>query len=238
MQDALSSVGSIPIGDSDIFFVPCSCQAYYFTLHISFHSPSLFTYQLMPVHMEVGDPGKVRYPASVGLPISPYNLSLLLDRVHKWSGVPYRGGFHRQPRRGWDEFPPCQCWRLGGVMFIRAILWILPNSAKALQNNMVVNQYKRCELFRRYHLQNIDNNATEESSEGVEGALVESDNQAGRPILDEAEVVPVRTTKRKASFDEINGESKSARKLSKKNTESQGMDFSTGWTCPQISQGI
>ena len=39
-------------------------------------------YYLGPVHMEVGDPGKVKYPASVGLPISPYNLSLFLDRVH------------------------------------------------------------------------------------------------------------------------------------------------------------
>ena len=39
-------------------------------------------FDLGPVHMEVGDPREVRYPASVGLPISPYNLSLFLDRVH------------------------------------------------------------------------------------------------------------------------------------------------------------
>ena len=80
---------------------------------------------------------------------------------------------------------------------------------------MAVNQYKRGELFRRYHLQNIDN-AIEESSEGVEGALLESDNQADLPVLDEGEVVPVRTTKRKASSDDNIGESKSARKFSKK----------------------
>ena len=58
-------------------------------------------------------------------------------------------------------------------------------------------QYKRGELFRRYHLQNIDNNAIEESSEGVEGAFVESDNQAGLPVLDEGEVVPVEQRKEK-----------------------------------------
>ena len=81
---------------------------------------------------------------------------------------------------------------------------------------MAVNQYKRCELFRRYHLQKIDNNAIEESSEGVVRALVEFGNQADLPILDEGEVVPVRTTKRKASSDEIIEESKSERKLSKK----------------------
>ena len=45
--------------------------------------------------------------------------------------------------------------------------------------------------------------------------LKESDNQADLLILDEGEVVPVRTTKRKASSGEITGESKSARKLSK-----------------------
>ena len=48
----------------------------------------------------------------------------------------------------------------------------------------------RGELFRRYHLQNIENNAIEDS-EGVEGAFVESDNQADLPVLDEGEVVPV-----------------------------------------------
>jgi len=90
------------------------------------------------------------------------------------------------------------------------------NSAKARQNSMAVNQYKRGELFRRYHLQNIDNNAIEESSEGVDSALVESYNQADLPVLDEVEVVPVRSTKRKASSDKNIGESKSARKLSKK----------------------
>ena len=65
------------------------------------------------------------------------------------------------------------------------------------------NQYKRGELFRRHHLQNIDKSSViEESSEEVDGALVGSDNQADLPVLDGAEVMPVRTTKRKASFDE------------------------------------
>ena len=40
---------------------------------------------LGPVHMKVGegggDPEKVRYPASVGLPISPYNLTDELEEV-------------------------------------------------------------------------------------------------------------------------------------------------------------
>ena len=87
---------------------------------------------------------------------------------------------------------------------------------------MAANQYKRDEIFRRYHLQNIDKSSViEESSEEVDSALVKADNQADLPVLDEAEVVPVRTTKRKASSDENIGDSKSARK---KNTESQGMD--------------
>ena len=104
---------------------------------------------------------------------------------------------------------------------------------------MAANQYKRGELFRRYHLQNIHKrSAIEESSEEVDVALVESDNQADLPVLDEADVVPVKTTKRKASSDENIEDSKSARELSKKNTESQGMDSWKGWTSPQISQGI
>ena len=89
---------------------------------------------------------------------------------------------------------------------------------------MAVNQYNRGKLLHRYHLQNIDNNATEKSSKGVEGALVESDNQADLLVLDEGEVMPVRKMKQKASSDENNGESKSARKFRKKNTEGQGMD--------------
>ena len=95
------------------------------------------------------------------------------------------------------------------------------NSAKGRQNNMAANQCKRGELFRRYHLQNIDkSNVIEESSKEVDGALVESDNQADLPVLDEVEVVPVRPTKRKAPSDENIRESKSKRK----STESQGID--------------
>ena len=75
---------------------------------------------------------------------------------------------------------------------------------------MAVNQYKHAERFCRYHLQNIDNNVIEESSQGVDSALVESDNQTDLSVLDE--VMPVRTTKRKASSDENIGESKSAGK--------------------------
>ena len=48
--------------------------------------------------MEVGDPEKVRYPALVGLPISPYNLSLFLDCIHMSSGVPHQGGLPGQLR--------------------------------------------------------------------------------------------------------------------------------------------
>ena len=81
---------------------------------------------------------------------------------------------------------------------------------------MAANQYKRGELFRRYHLHNIEKSSViEESSEEVDSALVESDNQADLPVLDEVEVVPVRTTKRKTSSDENIGDSKPARKLSK-----------------------
>ena len=75
--------------------------------------------------MEVGDPRKVRYPASVGLPISPYNLSLFLGRVHKkWGTSPSH--IARSAEAGnplsWGEFSPCECWRWGGVMFVRAIV--------------------------------------------------------------------------------------------------------------------
>ena len=80
----------------------------------------------------------------------------------------------------------------------------------------MADRYKRGELFRRYHLQTIDNSVIEERSEGVDSALVECDNQADLSVLDDVEVVPVRTTKRRASSDENTGESKSARKLSKK----------------------
>ena len=82
----------------------------------------------------------------------------------------------------------------------------------------MAGQYKRGELFRRYHLVNIDNNVIEESSEVADSALVECDNHSDISVLDEVEVVPVRTTKRKASSDENIGESKSARKVSKMKT--------------------
>ena len=63
--------------------------------------------------MEVGDPGKVRYPAFVGLPISPF-----LDGV---SRVLHRGGL--LGLLSWGEFSPCECWVVvGRVMFIRVII--------------------------------------------------------------------------------------------------------------------
>ena len=42
--------------------------------------------------MEVGDPRKVRFPALVGLPISPYNLSFFLDCFHM-RGRPAQVGY-------------------------------------------------------------------------------------------------------------------------------------------------
>ena len=82
---------------------------------------------------------------------------------------------------------------------------------------MAANQYKRGEPFHRYHHQNIDkSNVIDESSKEVDGALVESDNQADLPVLDEVEAMPVRTTKRNAPSHENIRDSKSARKLSKK----------------------
>ena len=44
----LEAMGSIPVGDSDFFVVPCSCHVDQFTFHISLPSsklPTLFTYQ-------------------------------------------------------------------------------------------------------------------------------------------------------------------------------------------------
>ena len=64
--------------------------------------------------MAVGDPRKVRYPASVRLPISPYNLSLFLDRVARSVGA-------CNPL-SWGEFSPSEYWRWGRVMFIRVIV--------------------------------------------------------------------------------------------------------------------
>ena len=55
----------------------------------------------------------------------------------------------------------------------------------------MANQYKRGALFRQYHLQNIDNNVIEESSEGVDSALVDSDNQADPTVLDQLDEVKV-----------------------------------------------
>ena len=45
-------------------------------------------------------------PPLVGLPISPYNLSFLLDFFHMRGGVPHLGGLPAQP---------CRVARLGGV---------------------------------------------------------------------------------------------------------------------------
>ena len=54
----------------------------------------------------------MRYPALVGLPISPYNFSCFLDCFHMRGGVPRLDG----------ELPGQPCWvtRLGGVSFIHA----------------------------------------------------------------------------------------------------------------------
>jgi len=61
--------------------------------------------------------------------------------------------------------------RLAGVMSIRAFI------------NMAANHYKPGELFRRFHLQNVEKNSlSEENTEDVDGASdnlsVESDNEA------------------------------------------------------------
>ena len=56
-----------------------------------------------------GDPRLVRFPALVGLPISPYNLSFFLDCFHMRGGVPHLGGLPGQPSR---------VTRLGGVSFL------------------------------------------------------------------------------------------------------------------------
>lgn len=72
-------------------------------------------------------------------------------------------------------------------------------------------------FFSRHHLQNSDKgNVIEESSKEADGAFVKSDNQADLALLDEVEVVPVRTTKEKAPSDANIRESKSAGKLSEK----------------------
>ena len=51
----------------------------------------------------------MRYPALMELPISPYNLSLFLDRIHMRSGLPHPGGLPGQPGR---------VTRLTGVSFL------------------------------------------------------------------------------------------------------------------------
>ena len=56
---------------------------------------------------------------------------------------------------------------------------------------MAANQYKCGELFRRYHLQNIYKAVSLKK-------VLKSDNQADLPVLDEAEVMHVRTTKVRA----------------------------------------
>ena len=49
------------------------------------------------------------FPALVGLPIFPYNLSFFLDYFHIRGGVPHLGGLPGQP---------CRVARLGGVRFL------------------------------------------------------------------------------------------------------------------------
>ena len=51
----------------------------------------------------------MRFPALVGLPISPYNLSYFLDCFHMGGRVPHLGGL---------PGPPCRVTRLGGVGFL------------------------------------------------------------------------------------------------------------------------
>ena len=85
-------------------------------------------------------------------------------------GVPHRGGLPAQlglvTRLAGVSFLHVKAeggvTRLTGVMSIRAFI------------NMTANHYKPGELFRRFHLQNVEKNSfNEENTEGVAGA---SDN--------------------------------------------------------------
>ena len=109
-----------------------------------------FSFDLGPVHMEVGTLRQVRSPALVGQPIYPYSLSFLLDRVHMLGEVPHERGLPGQP---------VQVTRFGGVSFLS--MWKLRSGITCLTGVII----ERGELFRRFHLQNRQN-AVEINSAG------------------------------------------------------------------------
>jgi len=89
-------------------------------------------------------------------------------------GVPHRGGLPGQPGRvtrlaGVSFFhvkAEGGVTRLAGVMSIRAFI------------NMAANHHKQGELFRRFHLLNVEKNSFSEETEEVDGT---SDNLSMEP---------------------------------------------------------
>jgi len=94
-------------------------------------------------------------------------------------GVPHRGGLPGQPGR---------VTRLVGVSFRHVnaeggVTRLTGVMSIRVSTNVTANHYKSGELFRRFHLQNVEKNRfTEENTEQFDGTgdnlSVESDNQA------------------------------------------------------------
>ena len=149
-------------------------------------------------------PGEVpRHGGVINLSIQSLFISWSRSHV-KWGTSPRRVA--RSTGAGnslsWCEFSPCECWGWGRVMFILVIVsefWILPKPAKTtwlLISTSVASFF--AEITFKTSTKAV---SLKKVLKKLMVHLWKSDNQADLPVFDEAEVVPVRTTKRKASSD-------------------------------------
>jgi len=124
-------------------------------------------------------------------------------------GVPHQGGLPGQPGR---------VTRLAGVSFLHVkaeggVTHLTGVMSIRTFINMAANNYKPGELFRRFHLQNVEKNSfSKENTEEVDGASdnlsVESNNEAEllkylkehKVTCDFNERIPSRTCRRRTQI--------------------------------------
>ena len=107
-------MGSIPVGDSDFFFVPCSCHVNQFTFHQFHDGNDYHRYSVITIHddFDSADPNRMQnafntYELSEVLSLHEFSLAMSsrssLDRELAMCS----GGYGCDSLRGLRVFFPC-----------------------------------------------------------------------------------------------------------------------------------